>query len=351
MIVDDIEINRDILSEILEDDYNVVTCANGKEALEVIDEKSESIQVILLDLMMPDIDGFAVLDVLKEKKLLSKIPVLVITAEEDVKVEIRCFEYGIFDFIKKPFNAHIISKRTRNAIELFELNNSLESKVEDQAKEIIEKNERLTHLNDEIIELLGNVVEFRNNESGNHIKRVKGYTRIMANTLRKLHPEYELTSEDVDIMVSASSLHDVGKIKISDTILCKPGRLTDEERTEMNNHTIYGVEVMNMISKDIWDDKYSNVARYIIRHHHERYDGNGYPDKLSGNSIPVSAQIVSVADVYDALVSERVYKKAVKHEDAVEMIITGKCGIFSPLMLECFNACKEEMHKLAMEVD
>ena len=205
---------------------------------------------------------------------------------------------------------------------------------------------RLQKSNTNIIDILGTVVESRNLESGEHVMRVKGYTEILAKEMMKEYPEYGLTDKKIEVIVSASALHDIGKIAIPDNILLKPGKLTQDEYEYMKSHTTRGCEILNNI-KDVWDEEYEKASYEICRHHHERYDGRGYPDKLKGDEIPISAQLVSVADVYDALVNERVYKSAYSKEQAFSMIINGECGIFSPKLLECFRNCREQFEELA----
>ena len=197
-----------------------------------------------------------------------------------------------------------------------------------------------------MIDILGTVVEYRNLESGQHIERVKGYTKLLAEQLMKDYPEYGLTSDKVSVITSASALHDIGKIAIPDAILMKPGKLTQEEFEYMKSHTTKGGEILNSI-KNVWDEEYGKVSYEICRHHHERYDGRGYPDGLKGEQIPLSAQIVSIADVYDALVNERVYKSAFSKEKAFQMIVTGECGVFSPKLLDCFWNARRAFERLA----
>jgi putative two-component system response regulator len=225
----------------------------------------------------------------------------------------------------------------------------LEEKVEKQT-ETLQKQYKLLKLqadnlkksNERIIDMLGTMVEYRNLESGKHIHRVKKYTQILATEFMNEYPESNLTPEKITVIVSASPLHDIGKIAIPDTILLKPGRLTDREYDYMKSHTLSGCEILDTI-KDAWDEEYWKISREICRSHHERFDGSGYPDKLSGNQIPLSAQLVSVADVYDALISERVYKDAIPKDRAFHMIIGGECGLFSPQLLECFRNARTEL--------
>lgn len=353
LIVDDLEMNREMLEVILEEDYPIVEADDGRKAIEIMEKSQEDIAVILLDLLMPDMDGYEVLEEMRRRSWLDKVPVLVISAESKVDAERRCFELGVSDFIHKPFDNAIVRNRVKNTVDLYIYKNELEEKVEQQTVTL--KNQyallevqarKLQESNTKIIDILGTVVECRNLESGEHVKRVKGFTKILAEQAMADYPEYELTQEKIDIIVSASALHDIGKIAIPDNILLKPGKLTDEEFAYMKTHTVRGCDVLNNI-RDVWEEEYSRASYDICRHHHERYDGRGYPDGLAGESIPISAQLVGIADVYDALVSERVYKSAYTPDEAFAMIQGGKCGTFSPKLLECFRHARERFEELA----
>ena len=353
LIVDDAELNRDLLQDILEEDYAIEMAEDGEQAIELLRKKNQEYLVILLDLQMPKVDGFAVLEEMRQKNFMNKIPVLIISGERSVEVEAHCFELGVSDFIHKPFEPSLVKQRTKNVIDLFMYKNNLEEKVESQT-ETLRKQYKLLQLqanklkesNIKIIDILGTVVESRNLESGEHIKRVKGFTEILCHHMMKEYPEYGLTKEKIETIVSASSLHDIGKIAIPDSILMKPGRLTDEEFEYMKSHTTRGCDILNNI-EGIWEEDYQQVSYEICRHHHERYDGRGYPDGLKGDEIPISAQLVSIADVYDALVCERCYKDAIPKDKAFLMIINGECGVFSPKLLECFRKARKEFEELA----
>ena len=348
LIVDDESLNREILAEMLEDEYTVIEAEDGNKAIALLEKYEKDIVVILLDLIMPNTDGFAVLEAMKERSLVEKIPVLVISGESSIKVERRCFAAGVSDFIRKPFDNTLVKKRVKNITDLFIYKGRLEEKVHSQAetlhrqyKMLLKQTEQLKKSNEMIIDILGEVVEYRNLESGEHIKRVKSYTGIMAEELMDEYPEYGLNEEKIRVIVSASALHDIGKIAIPDSILLKPGKLTKDEFEYMKSHTTRGCDILDSI-KDVWDDKYAKCSYEICRHHHERYDGRGYPDGLVGEQIPISAQIVSIADVYDALVSERVYKSAYSAEQAFHMIVNGECGVFSPKLLEAFRRVRSQ---------
>lgn len=355
LIVDDVEVDRKILAAMLENDYQIMEAEDGQQAIDLLEKYHDEILIVLLDLIMDGVDGYAVLEAMKEHSWLDKVPVLVISVDARVDVERRCFKMGVSDFIHKPFDNAIVENRVRNVIELFLYKNKLETKVEQQTEWLKKQNEmlarqaeKLRKRNNRLTDILGTVVEFRNLESGEHIKRVKGFARILAEEAMRDYPEYGLTEEMIDIIESASVLHDIGKIAIPDGILLKPGRLTRDEYEYMKLHTTKGCEILDNI-QDLWSETYGKTCYEICRHHHERYDGKGYPDGLTGEEIPISAQLVSVADVYDALVSERVYKSAYSLEQAHEMILAGECGVFSPKLMECFEKARKKFEALAEE--
>ena len=346
LVVDDEEINRDILQDIFEDQYEIITASNGQEAIDKIVSDTEDISIVLLDIMMPIKTGFDVLDELYSIKLLEKIPVIVITGDDSSASVKRCFEYGVVDVINKPFDAAIAQLRVKNAVELYQNKNNLEKRVQEQTAELINRNEKLSQINEKTISLLAAVVEYRDIESGNHIQRIRSYTNVFAQKLMEAFPEFGLTQSDVKDITYASTLHDVGKVSIPDAILLKPGKLTDEEYNVMKNHTVNGANILEGM-KDTWDEGLYKISHNIARHHHERYDGKGYPDKLKGDNIPIEAQIVAIADCYDALVSERPYKKPISNDEAFNMIQNGECGAFSPKVLECFKLVKDDFAKLS----
>lgn len=357
LIVDDIELNRDMLAVALGDTFPVIEAADGGEAIELLNTKNSEIAALLLDLIMPKVDGYEVLKYMRETELIKKIPVLVITADSTATVERECLELGVSDFIRKPFDAFTVRKRVQNIVDLFMYRDNLENKVKIQAENLKRQNNlleqqaaRLKASNEKIIDILGTVVEYRNLESGEHIKRVKGFTRILAQKAAQKYPEYNLTPEKINIIVAASALHDIGKIAIKDSVLLKPGRLDKDEFDYMKSHTIRGCDILDQI-EGAWDSEYDKVSHEICRYHHERYDGKGYPDGLVGEDIPISAQLVSIADVYDALVSDRVYKAAIDKEKAYHMILMGECGVFSPKLMECFRASRTEFESLAAHYD
>lgn len=340
LIVDDVDINREILCEMFHE-YNTIQAENGREAVDLIASDPDRISVVLLDVVMPVMNGVEVLEEMERQGWMDRIPVLLITGEATTQIERQAYQLGVSDIIKKPFDAFIVKQRTKNVIELYYNKRHLEEMVALQTKVLRKQAEELKRVNERIIDVMGTVVEFRNLESGDHVKRVKTYTRILAEYVAQEYPEYQLDDYVINMITSAAALHDVGKIVIPDAILLKPGRLTKEEFDIMKTHTTKGCEVVDMLS-DIQQGEYGKVSYEICRYHHERYDGRGYPDGLRGEEIPISAQIVSVADVYDALVNERCYKAAFTPQEAFRMITNGECGAFSPRLMNCFTLAKDK---------
>ncbi len=353
LIIDDIDINRDILADIFRNEYEILEAQNGKEGIKLFTENSNKIAVMFLDLVMPVMGGFEVLEALHQEGLIAQVPIIMITGEESVEFEKRGYDYGVIDYIKKPFHQYIVKRVAENVMDLYRYKNNLETLVKNQTSKLEAQNEllkkqsqKLHKMNDTMINTISNVVEFRNLESGQHVKRIRKFTRCLAEEVVQKYPEYGYIKDDLDVIEQASAMHDIGKIVIPDGILLKPGKLTSDEFEVMKSHTTRGVEMIaNIIQLD--DNSYYDYCYQICRHHHERYNGKGYPDGLVGEEIPIAAQIVSLADVYDALVSERVYKKAFDKETAYQMIISGDCGVFSPKILKCFNAVKGEYEVLA----
>lgn len=336
LIVDDEEMSRELLKQMFEADYNIIEAKDGKEALQLLGQNINDIAIILLDLMMPVLSGFHVLQVLNAKRIVEHIPVVLITAQKDKKMELNCFSLGATAVISKPYVAQIVRMQVNRIVEMHKRADEMEDTIRSYQHELMAQQEKLNIFYDNLLDAISNIVEFRNMETGEHVKRVKGFTRIIAQSMMSLYPEKGLTRQKIDVIVRASALHDIGKIAIPDNILLKPGKLTDDERQVMMSHTTKGCELLNLIM-ELQDEELFRACYDICRYHHERYDGGGYPDGLKGEEIPLSAQIVSIADVYDALVSERVYKKAYDKNTAYKMIMEGQCGVFSPELLKCFE--------------
>ena len=356
MLVDDNDINRGILAEIFKDKYNIIEASDGSEAVRLINQESSKLAAILLDVIMPGMDGYAVLEAMvNHDNLNERIPVLMITADTSTEAERTSYEKGAADVIHKPFDPVIVDRRVSKAIELYDHKNNLETKVDDQTR-ILKKQfiylkkqeERLRYSNEKVIDTIATIIEFRNMESGYHLKRIKGFVRILALTAMNNYPEMGLTPHMIEVLTQASAMHDVGKISVPDSILLKPGRLTSEEFEVMKSHTTRGCEIIEKL-KDIQDKEYYEACLDICRHHHERYDGRGYPDGLKGEENSIGAQLTAIADVYDALVSDRVYKSAYPVDKAYEMIKNGECGVFSPKLLACFEFTRPDMEKLVAQ--
>ena len=327
LIVDDSELNREILSEMLHTDFRILEAADGAQALEMLQQQGTGISLVLLDIIMPVLDGFGVLSYMAREHIIEDIPVIMISSDDSEKNIRRAYELGVSDYISRPFDAKIVYQRVFNTIKLYAKQRRLITLVTDQIYEK-EKSSRM------MVSILSQIVEFRNGESGLHVRHINILTEMLLDRLMQKTGRYHLNWNEQYLITLASSLHDIGKIGIDEKILNKPGRLTAEEFEEMKKHTVIGEEIL--CSLELYQNELLvKVAREICRWHHERYDGRGYPDGLKGEEIPISAQVVSLADVYDALVSDRVYKKAYSHEKAIQMILNGECGVFNPLLLEC----------------
>lgn len=337
LIVDDSQINRDILAEMLGDEYRIHEAASGKECIKLLNQYGTGISLVLLNIVMPEMDGFEVLDYMAEHHWIEDIPVIMISSEDSVSSIRKAYELGVSDYISRPFDAHVVYKRVFNTIKLYAKQRRLITLVSDQMHER-DKNNRM------MVSILSQIVEFRNGESGSHVVNIKRITELLLDRLPMRTNKYTLSSTEQLLIPMAAALHDIGKIGIDDKILNKPGRLTKEEFEIMKTHSAIGANMLESLEQ-FRDEPLIKIAHDICRWHHERYDGRGYPDGLKGDEIPISAQIVSIADVYDALVSERVYKKAYPHEKAMDMILNGECGTFNPVLLECLKDIQDELVK------
>lgn len=338
LIVDDAELNRAILAEILGGDYEILEAENGRECMRLLQKYKTGISVILLDIVMNEMDGFGVLSEMASQEYLEDIPVIMISSADTDDIIRRAYEMGATDYISRPFDAKIVYRRVVNTINLYAKQRRLISLITDQIVEK-EKNDNM------MISILSHIVEFRNGESGLHVLHMRQLTEVILSELVRQTDRYHLDAAQRDRIVTASALHDIGKIAISEEILNKPGKLTAEEMEMMKNHTVIGAELLDRM-ENYRDEPLVRTAHDICRWHHERYDGRGYPDGLKGDQIPISAQIVALADVYDALVSKRVYKKSFGHAQAVQMILNGECGCFNPLLLSCLQAIADRLPDL-----
>ena len=337
LIVDDAEFNREILKEFLGEAYSYLEAENGIQAIRILEENPE-IDLMLLDVNMPQMNGFEVLEWMNQLHWIDETPVIMISSEGSVDAMRKAYEMGITDYITRPFDSVIVKKRVQNTLELYANQKRLISVVVDQ---VYEKEENSSIM----IRILSNVLGFRNSESSEHILHIRTATEMMLRKLVKTTDVYHLTETDIAMITTASSLHDIGKIGIPEGILNKPGRLTDEEFKIMKTHSEIGASLIRDMnfseSKPL-----VHTAWEICRWHHERWDGKGYPDGLKGEEIPISAQVVSIVDVYDALTSERCYKKAFDHDTAVKMILEGQCGQFNPILLKCLKELSLQFSKM-----
>ena len=342
LVVDDVELNRIILGEILSDDYEVIEASNGIDAVDLLYNSTDLPQAVLLDIMMPEMDGFQVLELIKSNPNTAKIPVLFITAADATENEFKGLSEGAVDYIPKPFNASVVKARVDNHIQLKRYQNDLESMVEKKAAELMTTHER-------ILETLATIIEYRSIESGAHIRRTMELLKAMVNHMLT-KPKYnkDLMELNYNAIVKASSLHDIGKVGIPDSILLKPGKLTEEEFEVIKTHSDVGARIIDSMNLD-GNELYLKHCREICKYHHERWDGRGYPDKLSGEDIPLSARMVSIVDVYDALVSPRCYKKSMPHGKALEIIKEGRDSQFDPYLVDILLEVEDMFEKLHME--
>ena len=338
LIVDDSEMNREILTEMLQDDFRILEAENGEEALKMLKQYGTGISLMLLDIVMPVMNGFEVLAAMAREHWMDDIPVIMISSEESEDYIRRAYEMGIADYIRRPFDAKIVYQRVFNTIKLYAKQRRLISLVADQIYEK-EKNNRM------MVGILSQIVEFRNGESGPHVLHIQTLTRLLLERLVQKTGQYGLSWSEQYMISMASALHDIGKIGIDEKILNKPGKLTKEEFDIMKTHTLIGAAMLENL-KMYQGEILLEVAYQICRWHHERSDGKGYPDGLVGEEIPISAQVVSLADAYDALISDRVYKKAYSHEQAVKMILNGECGAFNPVLLECLTDIQDHLKEV-----
>ena len=339
LIADDSEMNRELLAAILEEEYDIIQVNDGVQAVDCLQRQAEEISLLLLDIVMPHMDGFEVLSYMNKEHWIDSIPVVIISSENSPIYIKRGYDLGATDFIGKPFDANMVLRRSANAILLGAKQRRMTSIVSNQIYER-EKSSKL------MINILSHIVEFRNGESGLHVLHIQTITEMLLRQLvQKENNRYALSKEQIRMITIASALHDIGKISIPDEILNKPGRLTAEEFAVIKGHSMAGANMLSELPLDQKEEPLVKTAYEICRWHHERYDGGGYPDGLKGEEIPVSAQVVALADVYDALTSERCYKDAYSHEKAIEMILAGQCGAFNPLMLECLLDISSSLKK------
>ena len=337
LIVDDSEINRDILSSILSNEFNIIEASGGKECIEALEKYGTEISLVLLDIMMPEVDGFDVLRYMSNHHLIEDIPIITITGDESGETIRKAYEMGVSDFIGRPFDTKVVYRRVRNTINLYEKQRRLISTVSDEILEK-EKNSRI------LVDILSQVAEFRSGMGSEHVTNINKITELLLIRLREKTAKYDLSEKDVYLITTASSLHDIGKVGVDSAILNKPGKLTPEEFEQVKKHTVIGAEMVMNIG-EFRNEPLVRYAHDICLYHHEKYDGKGYPKGLTGDEIPIAAQVVALADVYDALTAKRVYKDAYSAEEAVQMIVDGECGKFNPLLMECLLDIRRFLEK------
>ena len=335
LLVDDSKMNRMMLTEILGGGYHILETENGRECLETLQAEAGNIALVLLDINMPVMDGFEVLKAMNGNHTIEDTPVIMISSEDSDAAIRRSYELGASDYVNRPFDARIVYRRVTNTIKLYAKQRRLVQMVSDQ----IRARENNT---DMLVGVLSHIVEFRNGESGLHVRHIRIITELLLRRLLEISSRYSITAEQQDMIPLASALHDIGKIGIDEKILNKPGKLTPEEFEVMKTHSMLGARMLHDLD-NFAEQPLLQTAYEIARWHHERWDGCGYPDGLKGDEIPISAQLVSLADVYDALTSERCYKKAFSHEEAMQMILNGECGAFNPLLLQCLTNIQSDL--------
>lgn len=330
LIIDDSEMNRVLLIDILKSQYDVEEAESGVKAIDILSQRRTEFSLLLLDIMMPEMDGFEVLNYINKHRWSDALAVIMISSDDSAANIKRAYDLGAFDYINRPFDSAIVHRRIANTMLLYARQRHLEGIIAEQFYEQ-ERNNRL------MISILSHIVEFRNGESGLHVLHVNTITKLLLNRLIQLTGQYSISKRDIDLIGIASSLHDIGKIAIAEQILNKPGRLTAEEFEVIKSHSEIGAKILLELPAQQQKEPIVKVAAEICRWHHERYDGRGYPDGLKGEEIPISAQVVALADVYDALTSDRCYKKAYPHDEALNMIFDGQCGAFNPILLKCLR--------------
>lgn len=347
LVIDDVEVNRLLLEEIFKKTYKVINASNGQEGIDLLESFHSEIAAIMLDIGMPVMDGFEFLEKVSAMTEAEGIPIIIVSTDDTSNSQLKALDYGVMDVIRKPYNPKIICKRVNNAIALFEYRNRLEEMCEEKTVELERKQKVLNKVNEELLEALSSVVEFRDVETGGHIKRIKEYTDILSIQVMRDRPDAGINIHNQPLIVAASAMHDIGKIGIPDAILLKPARLTPEEYEVIKSHTTKGATLLDKVPL-INDSEYLKYCRDICLYHHEKYDGNGYPEGLKGDAIPIWSQIVSIVDVFDALVSKRVYKEEYSFEETFNMIVNGECGKFSDDLISSFKKVYEKFKLVAL---
>ena len=336
LIADDSKVSRSILGEMLKDDYRILEADSGRATLDAVDRYGGDLSLVLLDIAMSDMSGCEVLAELSRQAALDSLPVIMISSEDTDDVVLRAYDLGASDYISRPFDDRIVRRRVNNIIRLYAKQRRLTSLLSQQYNARV-NNSRI------LVDIMASVMEVRNGESGRHVTHIEKLTELLLGDLARRSDKYSLGNEERSSIALASALHDIGKMSIDDAILNKPGRLTPEEFEIMKTHTTIGADMLHNLGRNHEGSALLDYAYQIARWHHERWDGTGYPDGLKGDDIPIAAQVVSVADVYDALTSVRVYKDAISQEEAIRMILDGECGAFNPLLIECLLEVRDRI--------
>ena len=341
LIVDDADINRALLSNIFEEQFPILEAADGEEAIELLKSKSNDIAVIFLDLVMPKKSGLDVLEFMREAELINRIPVIMITGQATNETDVKAYEHGAADIIYKPFDAMVVMRRATNLMEQYQVRNNMEMKLEERTRALRESQQKLAKNFEFLSNALGLIVEYRDQNAGKHVKRVKAFTKIILGYLQNNYPEFEMTEAKIEMILAAVGFHDIGKIAIPDRVVNKKARLTTEEENLLKRHTIYGCEILDQIKQE--NSEFYKYCYDICRWHHERYDGNGYPDKLVGENTPIAAQVVGLCDCFDRLVKDGLYKEDSPVNNAIDMIKLGKYGRFSEKLIDCLEMARFDL--------
>lgn len=345
LIVDDDEQNRQCLVNCLKNDYDILQADDGEMALKLIGSHYKSLVLIILELKIPKVDGFKVIEIMQKKNIMKQVPVIVMTGDATPDNQLKGYDLGALDVWSKPLETKPVRQRVKTLLEVYKNRDYLEFVTREQNRILKQQAAVLRKLSSNILDMMGTVVEFRSFESSVHIKRVKDFVIAIGKYVVEYYKEYGLDTNEIRLIADASCMHDIGKIVIPDSILLKPGGLTSDEFEVMKSHTTRGCEIIDAIAA-YQDEMYYRYSYDICRYHHERYDGNGYPEGLKGDAIPISAQIVSVAEVFDVLISDRVYKEGISVNEAYRKIVEGECGMFSSKIIECFNMARAEIEKI-----
>lgn len=342
LIIEDVELNRVLLKQMFEQEYQIVEKENGKLGIEYLKEHLEEIAIVLLDVKMPVMDGYQVMEYMKKNGWMTHIPVILITDDEEGNAMERGYGLGATDVIFKPFRRHIVIQRVNNVIELYRHKNHLEEMVKRQTEELSRQYEKLREHHEHLIEVMHDIIEYRHTEASKHIKYVQGYTSILLHHFACLYPKSKMTEEKINMIVQATQMHDVGKITLPDSLISRQGRLSDFEMDMLKEHTTKGERIMQVMT-EFEREEYQEICRNVCLYHHEKYDGRGYPFGLKKDRIPIEAQIVALADMYDALVNSPARKEIETKEEAYSMLLSGSCGVLSPKMKACLESAKEEL--------